>query len=110
MLIVSGIVRINFNPLAAATNASAMPVLPLVGSIKTVSWLIFAGLQRVVNHRHADAVLDAGQRIEKFEFEQHVGDGAVLFGRAVQPHERGVADGFSDVVVDACHIFYRLGA
>src|SRR5579862_3187782 len=40
-LIVSGMVRINFNPLAAATNASAMPVLPLVGSISTVSWFIF---------------------------------------------------------------------
>jgi hypothetical protein len=25
----------------------------------------------------------------------------VLFRRAIQPHERGVADGFRDVVVDA---------
>jgi hypothetical protein len=33
---VSGMVRINFSPRAAATNASAMPVLPLVGSIRTV--------------------------------------------------------------------------
>src|SRR5208283_3802645 len=40
-LIVSGIVRISFNPLAAATNASAMPVLPLVGSMSTVSGFIF---------------------------------------------------------------------
>src|SRR5882724_3673319 len=36
MLIVSGIVRMSLRPLAAATNASAMPVLPLVGSIRTV--------------------------------------------------------------------------
>ncbi len=36
---VSGIVRINLYPLAAATNASAMPVLPLVGSMMTVSFL-----------------------------------------------------------------------
>ncbi len=99
-LIVSGIVRISFNPFAAATNASAMPVLPLVGSMSTVSGLILPGFQRVVNHRHADAVLDAGERVEEFEFEQHVGDGAVFFRRAVQPHERCVADGFSDVVVD----------
>ena len=38
---VSGIVRMSFRPLAAATNASAMPVLPLVGSMSTVSLLIF---------------------------------------------------------------------
>ncbi len=36
-LIVSGIVRINRYPLAAQTNASAMPVLPEVGSTITVS-------------------------------------------------------------------------
>ena len=33
---VSGIVKINLYPLAAATNARAMPVLPLVGSMITV--------------------------------------------------------------------------
>ncbi|MNV37914.1 hypothetical protein D3C71_1294490 [compost metagenome] len=36
-LIVSGIVRISRYPRAAATKARAMPVLPLVGSIRTVS-------------------------------------------------------------------------
>ena len=36
----SGITRISFSPLAAATKASAMPVLPLVGSTMTVSSLI----------------------------------------------------------------------
>ena len=36
--IVSGMVRISWYPLAAATNASAMPVLPLVGSMMTVSF------------------------------------------------------------------------
>ena len=41
MLIVSGIVRISFRPLAAATNARAIPVLPEVGSIRTVWALIF---------------------------------------------------------------------
>ena len=76
-----------------------MPVLPLVGSISTVSGLIFPVFERVVNHRHANAVLDAGERVEEFEFEQHVGDRAVFFRRAVQAHERGVANGFSDVIV-----------
>ena len=45
MLMVSGIVKISFNPLAAATNASAMPVLPLVGSMMTVSGLILPALK-----------------------------------------------------------------
>src|SRR5580698_2411378 len=37
MLIVSGIVRISLYPFTAATNARAIPVLPLVGSIRMVS-------------------------------------------------------------------------
>ena len=40
VVIVSGIVRMSFSPRAAATNASAMPVLPLVGSMRTVSLLM----------------------------------------------------------------------
>ena len=36
----SGITRIRFSPLAAATKASAMPVLPLVGSTMVVPSLI----------------------------------------------------------------------
>ena len=37
MLIVSGITSVSGYPLAAQTKARAMPVLPLVGSIRTVS-------------------------------------------------------------------------
>ena len=37
MLMLSGMVRISLYPLAAHTNASAMPVFPLVGSTMTVS-------------------------------------------------------------------------
>ena len=33
----SGMHSVSFSPLAAATKARAMPVLPLVGSISTVS-------------------------------------------------------------------------
>jgi hypothetical protein len=61
----------------------------------------FSRLQGIVNHGDADAVLHTGEWIEEFEFEQHVGDRAVFFRRAIQPHERCVADGFSDVVIDA---------
>ena len=35
-LMVSGITRIRRYPLTAATNANPMPVLPLVGSMRTV--------------------------------------------------------------------------
>ena len=38
--IVSGIVRMSLYPFAAATNASPIPVFPLVGSIRTVSGFI----------------------------------------------------------------------
>ncbi len=41
IVIVSGIVRMSFKPFAAATNASAIPVFPEVGSIKTVFDVIF---------------------------------------------------------------------
>ncbi|SUQ48816.1 hypothetical protein CNEONATC25_02719 [Clostridium neonatale] len=44
ILIVSGIVRINLRPLAAATKASPIPVFPLVGSIITVSLFILPSL------------------------------------------------------------------
>ena len=44
IVIVSGMVRMSLMPLAAATNASAMPVLPLVGSISTVFLVILPDL------------------------------------------------------------------
>ncbi len=44
VLIVSGMVRMSLRPLAAATKASAMPVLPLVGSIRTLSLVILPDL------------------------------------------------------------------
>ncbi len=44
MDMVSGIVMIRLYPLAAQTKASPMPVLPLVGSTMTESWLISPSL------------------------------------------------------------------
>ena len=39
-VMVSGMVRTSLRPRAAATNASAMPVLPEVGSMRTVSFVM----------------------------------------------------------------------
>ena len=57
-----------------------------------------AGLQRAgslgrVDDRDADAVLHAGERVEELEFEGDLGDGAVLFGGAIEADEWRVADG-----------------
>ena len=78
-----------------------MPVLPLVGSMMTVSLLEHAALFRVLDHGHADAVLDAAQRIEKFALEQN--GGIQPGGDLVQFDQRRAADGFDDVVVNASH-------
>ena len=47
-----------------------MPVLPLVGSMITVSLRQHAALLRVLDHRHADAVLHAAERIEKLALQR----------------------------------------
>ena len=105
MLIVSGIVKISFNPLRRRDKRQRNARVAACRLDQDGVLVDRAGFQRVLNHRHADAVLDAGERIEEFQFEQHIGDCAVFFRRAVQPHERCVADGFGDVIVDVCHNF-----
>jgi hypothetical protein len=65
-----------------------------------------AGLQRAggfqrVDHGDADAVLDAGDRVEEFELGQDRGVDAALGRQAVQAHQRGIADRVGDRVVDA---------
>jgi len=72
-----------------------MPVLPLVGSMMTVSGFDLPGLAGRVNQGDADAVPSRWTGgLKEFEFEQHVGDRAVFLRRAIQPHERGVAKWF----------------
>jgi len=56
---VSGIVKINLYPLAAATKASAIPVFPLVGSIMTVSGLRMPCFSAASIMDMPDAVFDA---------------------------------------------------
>ena len=57
-------------------------------------------LQRV-DHRDADAVLDAADRVEEFELEQQVGLHAGRLRHARHAHQRRIADGLGDGVEDA---------
>ena len=51
-----------------------------------------------VDHRHADAVLDAVRRVVEFELRDDLRDSA--FSYPVKADERGVADQFSSVLSD----------
>ena len=62
-----------------------------------------AALLGVFNHRHADAILNAAERVEKFALEQN--GGVQPGGDFVEFDERGAAHGFDDVVVDTAHKF-----
>ncbi|MEJ0043443.1 MAG: hypothetical protein WDM81_15020 [Rhizomicrobium sp.] len=53
-----------------------------------------------LDHADADAVLHARQRIEEFELEQDVRLDARLLRQAAQPHQRRIADGLGDRLVD----------
>ena len=67
-LIVSGIVRISFNFFAAHTPASPIPVLPLVGSIITVSLLIFPCLipSSIIAYATLSFTLPSGLKYSSF--------------------------------------------
>ena len=59
------------------------------------------------DHRHADAVFHARQRVEELALGEH---GRVILGdKAVEPHQRRAADGFGDVVEDPSLGFQRHG-
>ena len=75
-----------------------MPVLPLVGSMIWVSGVEDALLLGRLDHRPADAVLDAGVRIEEFEFHQH--GGVSRRNKSPQLDQRRVERGVDDVGVD----------
>jgi len=49
---------------------------------------------RVLNHRHANAVLDAGQRVKKLAFDQN--PGVVLRDHAAETHQGCPPDGRDD--------------
>ena len=75
-----------------------MPVLPLVGSMMTVSLLDLAVAFGGIDHGHADAVLHRPQRIEAFR----LGDnrGLAIVHHAPQPDQRRMTDRLGDVVVN----------
>ena len=77
-----------------------MPVLPEVGStiVPPGSSLPFVLERR--DHRDADPVLDAGQRVEELELEEEVGLDPGFGDEPLDAHQRRVADGLDDAVVD----------
>ena len=77
-----------------------MPVLPEVGSIRVRAGLDRARRLQRIDHADADAVLDAGDRVEEFELGQDLGLDAALLRQPVQAHQRRVADRVGDGVVD----------
>ena len=79
-----------------------MPVLPEVGSTSVVlpGFVLPLRFERL-DHRDADAVLDAGDRVEEFELGQKIGADALFLGQFVEPDERRIADRLGDRIVDA---------
>ena len=55
----------------------------------------------VLNHCHADAILDAAERVKEFAFDRHGCTRA--FADAVELDQRRAADGFDDVIVKLAH-------
>ncbi len=49
-----------------------------------------------IDHRNADAVLDAGDRIEEFELGEKMGDDALFLADSVDADERRIADRIGD--------------
>src|SRR5262249_23496003 len=55
----------------------------------------------ILDHRHADPILDAAERIKIFALEQNRRRHAL--GDSVQSDQGCAADGFDNVVIDASH-------
>ena len=53
------------------------------------------------DHRQTDTVFDAGQRVEIFALSKNVARHASILHQARQPHQRRLADGVGDVLVNA---------
>ena len=96
---VSGMVRVMGYPRAAATNARAIPVLPLVGSIISLPGLQDAALLRVPHHGRADPALHRIGRVAAFDLGQDGGLAAIR--DAIQTNQRRVADAKGIVFVNS---------
>ena len=73
MVMDSGMVRMMRYPLTAATMASPMPVLPLVGSTMVMPFLSLPVFLRVLDHGEGRPVLHAPARIGPFELRPDLG-------------------------------------
>ena len=94
-------VRISLYPLIAATRASPIPVLPLVGSM--IAGTEPSGTLGVLNHGQRNAVLHASAGIEILYFCNY-GSGKFLLCRILgQFKKRCAADKFCEVVGYSCH-------
>ncbi len=65
------------------------------------TWFQLTGVLQFQDHVDADAILHAGDRIEEFQLQDYVGGNAFLSEDLRDPHERRIADGLGDAVVDA---------
>ena len=98
MLMVSGMVRQSRYPLTAQTNASPIPVLPLVGSTIKVCCIDQALPLCLGNHVGGDAILNTAQGVidtpvwPQFRPVLRV---SILF----KPHQRRSTDGGTDIAV-----------
>jgi hypothetical protein len=101
---VSGIVSVRGMPRAAATKASAMPVLPEVGS--TSSGAEQAALLGVVDQCRADPVLYRIGGIAAFDLRQYGGAGAIE--DAGELDQRRGADGLRVVCKNLGHALFLL--
>ena len=53
------------------------------------------------DHRNANAILDAGNRVEEFKLRKQIGLNAIYPRQLVEPHDRGVSDCLGDGSINA---------
>ena len=64
-----------------------------------------AALFGILDHRHANAILHAGERVEEFALEQHGGVDAL--GDLVEPHQRRASNGLHNVIKYISHFYTK---
>ena len=79
-----------------------MPVLPDVGSIRTVfpGWNLSFALHQL-DHVEADAVFYAGNRIKKLKLCQQIGPNPVHAGKLVEANYGRISNRLRDRIVNA---------
>jgi hypothetical protein len=75
-----------------------MPVLPEVASMSVSPGLDLAAALGLLEHEHADAVLDRAARVEELALGEDLGGQAAR--DVLEAHDRRAADDGEDAVVD----------